>query len=85
MSAFVSSVIGGLKKVILRVVWMLNDFLSLKVQFSIGLWFLTYLSGFSAVMVISSALVTILSLFQREIQKPNSNIAEILKVWLGRG
>jgi hypothetical protein len=42
------------------------------------------LSKFNTVVVIIAAVFGILALYMREIQKPNSNFAEILKIWLGK-
>lgn len=73
-----------LKPFLLRMVDVVNDFLSLKVQFCIAWMVLVYLSGFKTVVVIVATVFGILALYIREIQKPDSNLTKILIAWLGK-
>jgi len=71
-----------LKFLITQIFYALTDFLSLKVQFCVIWMVFIVLSKFNVIVTIVAAVFGILALYMREIQKPNSNFAEILKVWL---
>lgn len=73
-----------MKAVIIRILGVIDDFLSLKVQFCVAWMVFVILSGFKTVVVIIAAIFGILALYIREIQKENSNLAKILISWLGK-
>jgi len=64
-----------------RIVGVLDDFLSLKVQFCVAWMVFIVLSDFKTIVVIIGAIFGILALYIREIQKPDSNLTKILIAW----
>jgi len=71
-----------LKKFFWRIVGVIDDFLSLKVQFCVAWMVLIVLSGFKTIVVVIGAIFGILALYIREIQKPDSNLTRIIIAWL---
>jgi len=68
-----------------RLIEVLDDFCSFKVEFSLLLFYLAYKSNWDASLTIIAGINALFLLWIREIQKPNSNLAKILEAWFGRG
>lgn len=82
MKDFGKKVLNGLQKAGLRFIYAIDDFLSLKVQIMVVWMVFVYLSNFQLHVVITAAIVTLLVGWGREIQKPDSNLYNLIKTYL---
>ena len=82
---FLKLLVHRLQSIVLEILGFIAFSFSQKVAFSYFLWFLVWKSGWKFEMSIIAGISTLLMFYIRELQKPQSNMAEILKAWLSHG